>query len=221
MLYADPAVTKHTLARWDLKNDQLDEESKKVVLEDQVQREQCCHTGGGMTWDAQGNLYMTIGNNTSNSTAAQTDERPGRRSWDDQRGAANTNDLRGKIIRIHPEPDGTYTIPKGNLFPPGTPNTRPEIYTMGHRNAWRVSLDSKTGYIYWGEVGPDANEDTEAGPKGYDELNQARRTGLLRLALLHRREPRLPVFRLRQERARRAEGCRQADQHLGEQHRVA
>ncbi len=130
-----------------------------------------------MTWDAQGNLYMTIGNNTSNSTAAQTDERPGRRSWDDQRGAANTNDLRGKIIRIHPEPDGTYTIPTGNLFPPGTPNTRPEIYTMGHRNAWRVSLDSKTGYIYWGEVGPDANEDTEAGPKGYDELNQAKGPG--------------------------------------------
>src|SRR5688572_27341377 len=80
MLYADPAVMKHTLARWDLKNDQLDDESKKVVLEYTVQREQCCHTGGGMTWDAQGNLYMTIGNNTSNSTAAQTDERPGRSS---------------------------------------------------------------------------------------------------------------------------------------------
>ena len=65
------------------------------------------------------------------------------------------NDLRGKILRIHPEPDGTYTIPAGNLFPPGTPGTRPEIYTMGHRNPWRVSVDSRTGYVYWGEVGPD------------------------------------------------------------------
>ncbi|MGH9370338.1 MAG: PQQ-dependent sugar dehydrogenase, partial [Vicinamibacterales bacterium] len=81
------------------------------------------------------------------------------------------------ILRIHPEPDGTYTIPKGNLFPPGTPDTRPEIYTMGHRNAWRVSLDSKTGYMYWGEVGPDANEDSELGPRGYDELNQAKGPG--------------------------------------------
>ena len=177
MLYADPEVAKHVLARWEVSGDTLVEESKKVVLEYGVQRESCCHTGGGMTWDAKGNLYLTVGNNTGNSQGAQTDERPGRRPWDDQRGAANTNDLRGKILRIHPEPDGTYTIPPGNLFPPGTPNTRPEIYTMGHRNAWRVSLDSKTGYMYWGEVGPDANEDTEIGPRGYDELNQARGPG--------------------------------------------
>ena len=177
MLYADPEVAKHVLARWEVTGDTLAEESKKVLLEYSVQREACCHTGGGMTWDAQGNLYLTVGNNTGNAQGAQTDERPGRQPWDDQRGAANTNDLRGKILRIHPEPDGTYTIPPGNLFPPGTPGTRPEIYTMGHRNAWRVSLDSKTGYMYWGEVGPDANEDTEVGPRGYDELNQARKPG--------------------------------------------
>jgi cytochrome c len=177
MLYADPEVAKHVLARWEVSGDTLVDESKKVILEYGVQRETCCHTGGGMTWDAKGNLYLTVGNNTGNSLGAQTDERPGRRPWDDQRGAANTNDLRGKILRIHPEPDGTYTIPPGNLFPPGTPDTRPEIYTMGHRNVWRVSIDSKTGYIYWGEVGPDANEDTEIGPRGYDELNQARGPG--------------------------------------------
>jgi cytochrome c len=177
MLYADPEVAKHTLARWELIGEELITESKVVVLEYGVQREQCCHTGGGMAWDRDGNLYMTVGNNTSNSLSAQTDERPGRTPWDDQRGSANTNDLRGKILRIHPEPDGTYTIPKGNLFPPGTPRTRPEIYTMGNRNPWRVFVDSRTGYVYWGEVGPDANEDTEVGPRGYDELNQARGPG--------------------------------------------
>ena len=177
MLYAEPAIMKHVLARWEVQDDQLVDESKKVLLEWSVQREQCCHTGGGMAWDAQRNLFVTVGNNTSNSVTSQTDERPGRSSWDDQRGAANTNDLRGKILRIHPEPDGTYSIPKGNLFPPGTAGTRPEIYSMGHRNAWRVSIDSKTGYIYWGEVGPDANEDSEQGPRGYDELNQAKGPG--------------------------------------------
>ncbi|HXW07158.1 MAG TPA: PQQ-dependent sugar dehydrogenase [Vicinamibacterales bacterium] len=177
MLYADPEVTKHTLARWELIGEELIAESKIVLLEYGVQREQCCHTGGGMTWDRQGNLYVTVGNNTANSLSAQTDERPGRTPWDDQRGSANTNDLRGKILRIHPEPDGTYTIPAGNLFPPGTARTRPEIYTMGNRNPWRPSIDSRTGYLYWGEVGPDANEDTEIGPRGYDELNQARSPG--------------------------------------------
>jgi cytochrome c len=177
MVYAEPAIMKHVLARWEIQNDQLVDESKKVLLEWGVQREQCCHTGGGMAWDAQKNLLVTVGNNTSNSVASQTDERPGRSSWDDQRGAANTNDLRGKILRIHPEADGTYSIPKGNLFPPGTAGTRPEIYSMGHRNPWRISVDSKTGYIYWGEVGPDANEDSEQAPRGYDELNQAKAPG--------------------------------------------
>ncbi|MEZ4702803.1 MAG: PQQ-dependent sugar dehydrogenase [Rhodothermales bacterium] len=177
MLYADPAEPKHVLARWDYRNGKLDDASKKILLDYPVQREECCHTGGGMAWDKAGNLFMTIGNNTANVIQSQTDERPGRSSWDDQRGAANTNDLRGKIIRIHPEDDGSYTIPDGNLFPPGTPQTRPEIYTMGHRNTWRVSIDSKTGYIYWGEVGPDASQDSELGPRGYDELNQAKAPG--------------------------------------------
>ncbi|MBX2823018.1 MAG: PQQ-dependent sugar dehydrogenase [Rhodothermaceae bacterium] len=177
LLYADPDEPKHVLARWDFDGNKLVEESKIVVMEFPVQRETCCHTGGGMTWDKDQNLYITVGNNTGNYLSAQTDERPGRANWDDQRGASNTNDHRGKILRIHPEDDGTYSIPEGNMFAPGTENTLPEIYTMGHRNAWRVSIDSKTGYMYWGEVGPDAREDTEIGPRGYDELNQAKGPG--------------------------------------------
>ena len=177
LLYAHPDEPKHVFERWDFDGEKLVESSKKLVLEFPVQRETCCHTGGGMVWDEDENLFITVGNNTGNDRRSHTDERPGRSSWDDQRGAANTNDLRGKILRIHPEDDGTYTIPEGNMFAPGTPQTRPEIYTMGHRNAWRISIDSRTGYIYWGEVGPDASEDTEIGPRGYDELNQAREPG--------------------------------------------
>jgi len=179
--YAHPAKDKHILSRMEYKDEQLSLSSEKVLLEVDVQREECCHTGGGMVFDNSGNLFLTVGNNTSNSNSdgyAPIDERPGQAYWDDQRGAANTNDLRGKILRIHPEKDGSYTIPKGNLFAPGTPKTRPEIYTMGHRNPWRISIDSKTGYIYWGEVGPDASVDSpDRGPKGYDEFNQAKGPG--------------------------------------------
>lgn len=177
LYYAHPTEEKHVLTRWELINNQLIPSTQKIVLSVTTQREVCCHTGGGMTWDKDGNLYLTVGNNTGNALAAHTDERPGRKNWDDQAHAANTNDLRGKILRIHPEPDGSYSIPDGNLFPKGTDKTRPEIYTMGHRNAWRVSIDSRTGYIYWGEVGPDASVDSEIGPRGYDELNQARKPG--------------------------------------------
>jgi cytochrome c len=179
MYYADPDVPKHVLARWELKGYELIESSKKILLEVPTQREECCHTGGGMVFDKDGNLYLTVGNNTVNPRegTSNLDERPGHENSDDQRAPGNTNDLRGKILRIHPEPDGTYTIPEGNLFPVGTEKTRPEIYTMGHRNPWRPTLDSKTGYLYWGEVGPDAVVDSIWGPKGYDEFNQAKGPG--------------------------------------------
>ena len=87
--------------------------------------------------------------------------------------------LRGKILRIRVNEDGTYTIPDGNLFPKGMAKTRPEIYVMGDRNPYRISVDQKTGFLYWGEVGPDANNDSmeTRGPRGYDEFNQARQAG--------------------------------------------
>ncbi len=137
------------------------------------------HMGGGMTWDAAGNLYLTVGDN-SNATQYNPIHfsNPGGKGEDSQRSAANSNDLRGKILRIQPKPDGSYSIPKGNLFPPGTPNTRPEIYTMGNRNPWRVSFDSQTGELFWGEVGPDAGKDSlGVGPMGYDEFNVAKSAG--------------------------------------------
>ncbi len=178
LYYAHPTISKHVLSRWEIKNDKLVAGSEKIVLEIPTQREVCCHTGGGMTWDESGNLYLAVGNNTGNvADKSQTDERPDRKSWDDQRGSANSNDLRGKILRIHPNADGTYSIPEGNLFPKGTPKTRPEIYIMGDRNPWRPSIDTKTGWLYWGEVGPDANEDSRTTRMGMDEFNQARGPG--------------------------------------------
>ncbi|WP_373396224.1 PQQ-dependent sugar dehydrogenase [Algoriphagus halophilus] len=179
LYYADPVDTQHVLARYELDGNTLKEETKKVLLVVPTQREECCHTGGGMVFDQEGNLYLTVGNNTVNprTGSSNLDERPGHENSDDQRAPGNTNDLRGKILRIHPEDDGTYTIPEGNLFPVGTEKTRPEIYTMGHRNPWRPTLDSETGYLYWGEVGPDASVDSIWGPKGYDEFNQAKGPG--------------------------------------------
>ncbi|HET6543787.1 MAG TPA: PQQ-dependent sugar dehydrogenase, partial [Chryseolinea sp.] len=175
--YAPANEKVFKLVRYTLADDRLLDGSEKALLTIPVDRENTNHTGGGMAWDKAGNLYLTVGNNTGNRLTAQTDERPGYSHLDDQRGASNTNDLRGKILRIHPEPDGSYSIPKGNLFPEDAPKTRPEIYTMGHRNVWRVSVDSKTGWIYWGEIGPDQDTDSETGPRGYDEQNQAKGPG--------------------------------------------
>jgi cytochrome c len=179
LYYAHPKLSQHVLTRVVLHADTLDMKTEKTVMVVPTQREECCHTGGGMTWDKSGNLFLTTGNNTVNPRQGSSNlvETPGLENEDDQRAAGSTNDLRGKILRIHPEPNGTYSIPAGNLFPKGTDKTKPEIYTMGHRNAWRVSRDSKNGYIYWGEVGPDAVKDSTWGPRGYDEFNQAKGPG--------------------------------------------
>ena len=177
LYYFHPNEAKGVISRWNIQNDTLVANSEIVMLEFPAQRETCCHTGGGMAWDEEDNLYITIGNNTGKNITSHTDERPGRSSWDDQRGTANTNSLEGKILRIYPEPDGSYSIPHGNLFPLTTPISLPEIFTMGHRNPWRVSIDSATGYVYWGEFGPDGREDSDLAPKGYDEFNQARGPG--------------------------------------------
>ncbi len=175
-------------ARFTMTGDTLDLASEKVLVEVQTQREQCCHVGGSMAFDAQGNLYVAVGDNTNPfSDDTQTkgrdgfgplDERPDRSPWDAQKSSANMNDLRGGVYRIHPEPDGTYTIPPGNLFPPGTPGTRPEVYTKGTRNSFRISVDQRSGFLYWGDVGPDAGSPSEKyGPAGFDEVNQARGPG--------------------------------------------
>ena len=168
------------VSRFDLINDKLDLDSEKILLKIPTIRK-CCHSGGALEFGPNGNLFITLGDNTNpfeSSGYSPIDEREGRALWDAQKSAGNTNDLRGKILRIKPEDNGTYSIPKGNLFQEGTPNTRPEIYVMGCRNPFRPSIDSETGYLYWGDVGPDAGKDNpNRGPKGMGEFDQAKKAG--------------------------------------------
>ncbi|MGB3776044.1 MAG: ThuA domain-containing protein, partial [Leeuwenhoekiella sp.] len=177
------------LSRFKFEDDQLKNDTEQIILEIDTQREICCHTGGSIAFGSDGLLYLSTGDNSTpfnekdakyvNNGFAPLNDTPGHKQFDARRSSANTNDLRGKILRIKVGEDGSYTIPEGNLFPKGTEKTRPEIYTMGHRNPYRISVDQKNGYVYWGEVGPDANNDSTAtrGPKGYDEMNQAKKAG--------------------------------------------
>ena len=182
-LYYSPAgeTPVQHLSRFELIGDHLNMDSEIIVLKVPVQRDECCHTGGSIEFGPDGNLFLSTGDDTNpfkSDGFAPIDERPDRRPWDAQRSSGNTNDLRGKILRIRPEADGTYTIPEGNLFPKDDPLSKPEIYVMGCRNPYRISIDQKTGYLYWGDVGPDAGEEKpERGPRGHDEVNQARGAG--------------------------------------------
>ncbi|HEY0549054.1 MAG TPA: PQQ-dependent sugar dehydrogenase [Verrucomicrobiae bacterium] len=169
------------VSRYTLVGEQLDLASEKALIDIPTQREECCHVGGSIGFDKEGNLYIAIGDNTNPGDSdgyAPIDERRGFSPRDAQKSSANMNDLRGGISRIHPEPDGTYTIPKGNLFPPGTPGTRPEVFVKGTRNAFRLSVDPRSSVLYWGDVGPDAGgPDPKRGPAGFDAVMQAKTAG--------------------------------------------
>ena len=182
-LYFSPAgrEAKQHLSRFLFTNDQLDRSSEQVILVIPTQREECCHQGGSIEFDSNGYLFLSTGDDTNpfkSQGFAPIDERNGRKPFDAQRTSANANDLRGAILRIKVNADGSYSVPAGNLFAEGTPGTRPEIYIMGNRNPFRISIDPKRGTLYWGEVGPDSGVDSVGfGPKGHDEVNQAKAAG--------------------------------------------
>jgi len=151
--------------------------SEVILLRVTTDRGQCCHTGGDLDWDAQGNLYLTTGDDSNpfqSDAYSPLDDRVNRNPvFDARRSAGNSNDLRGKVLRIKPNIDGTYAIPAGNLFPVGAAGTRPEIYAMGLRNPYKMAVDKRTGVVYLGEYGPDAGvTDPNRGPQGQVEFNR-------------------------------------------------
>jgi glucose/arabinose dehydrogenase len=130
------------------------------------------HSAGDLLMTPDGQLFVATGDNADCCAShgfPPTDERPGRAGGDAQRTSANTNDLNGKVLRITPRPAGGYDIPAGNLFPPGTEKTRPEIYAMGFRNPFTLGdWDPATGTLWLADYGPDAVlPNPERGPAGH------------------------------------------------------
>ncbi len=126
---------------------------------------------------------------TGGSVITSTDQEGGwyqRPTGDSRRGAGNTNDLRGKALRIAVKSgdiaagaankadfgsgSGAYTIPAGNLFPlvAGAPQakTRAEVYAMGFRNPFRIQVDSND-VAYISDYSPDSQTPQRSrGPAG-------------------------------------------------------
>ena len=115
----------------DLETKQLELDSEVIIFEYESQIYSCCHRGGGMGFDSQGNLYVTTGDsNSSQSTNGYSGNfQPARCptgdpqvasnahcgnnniSYNDaRRTAGNTNDYNGKMLRFNP----VDTIPDGS-----------------------------------------------------------------------------------------------------------
>ncbi|MEV8567770.1 PQQ-dependent sugar dehydrogenase [Streptomyces sp. NPDC051322] len=177
-----PFKGHNQLSRFTFSNGKLDLSSEQKIMQVATERGQCCHVAGDMHFDAKGNLLLATGGDTNpfdSDGYSPIDSRSGRNpTYDEQRAAANTNDLRGKLLRIKVKGNGAYSVPKGNLFPKGTPKTRPEIYAMGFRNPFRFSIDNKTGVVYLADYGPDAGSpDPLRGPENTVEYNRITKPG--------------------------------------------
>ena len=106
------------------------------------------HNGGILFFGQDGYLHIGMGDGGSGGD-------PGNR-------AQNLDSLLGKILRINVDTTiGTqnYGIPPTNPFAGG--GGRPEIFTWGMRNPWRVSQDPVTGLIWCADVGQNTYEEID------------------------------------------------------------
>jgi glucose/arabinose dehydrogenase len=96
------------------------------------------HNGGQVLFGPDGLLYVMLGDGGSSGD-------PGNRGQ-------SLADLLGSILRVQPLETGGYAVPADNPFV-GMPDVRPELWSYGLRNPWRVDFDPATGDLYVADVG--------------------------------------------------------------------
>ena len=185
----------------------LDVTSEQKIMKVPVNRGACCHVAGDITFDKDNNLWMVTGDDTpagggnSGGFAPFNDMLTTTGQYnapfvDARRSAMNTNDLRGKVLRIKVQGDGTYTVPAGNLFTgneEGGGKTRPEIYAMGFRNPFRITVD-KAGVAYVTDYSPDSSTpQVNRGPAGTGRMEIVRKPANYGWPLCY--SPTLPYYR--------------------------
>jgi glucose/arabinose dehydrogenase len=128
----------------------VDPASARVIIEWQSDG----HDGLGMGFGHDGYFYVTSGDGTSDSDTNIVGQ--------------DMSSLLAKVLRIdvdHPDPGKGYSVPKDNPFV-GLKGARPEIWALGLRNPWRLTVDERTGHVWVGQNGQDLYEQAFLVKKG-------------------------------------------------------
>ena len=145
-----------------------------------------------MAFDSDGNLYVSTGDNADPCCERLRPDRraagPGTRTRSAPRPTRTT--CAARSCASTRRPTARTRSPTGNLFPPGTAKTRPEIYVMGLRNPYRIHDRPGDRLAVLGRGRPRRAGATTAarGPMGYDEFNLAKQAGNFGWPHVHRRQ---------------------------------
>jgi glucose/arabinose dehydrogenase len=96
------------------------------------------HNGGQVLFGPDDYLYVMLGDGGSAGDPAGRGQ--------------SLADLLGSILRIDPLEGGGYSVPPDNPFA-GAADARPEIWSYGLRNPWRIAFDPAGGDLYIADVG--------------------------------------------------------------------
>jgi glucose/arabinose dehydrogenase len=124
----------------------------------------------------EGNLYICSGDGGGTNDNEKGHVEPGGN-------AQSLTVLMGKVLRIHINSDGTYSIPANNPFAGAPPPTKQEIFCYGLRNPFRASFDPKTGDLLIGDVGETHREEIDvsraSNPSGGENFGWRVREGTI------------------------------------------
>ena len=101
------------------------------------------HNGGCLKFGPDGCLYITSGDGV------------GPFPPDSEETGQDLSDLRSTIMRIdvdHPSDGRPYSVPKDNPFV-DLADARPEVWSYGFRNPWKISFNAQNGELWCGDVG--------------------------------------------------------------------
>ncbi len=163
------ANCQNVLLEWRVQEREDDDEMRVDPMPREllrVDKPQINHNGGAIVFGRDGLMYLSLGDG-GNANDFGVGHVPN--------GNAQTlaaGNILGKILRINPlgrnSANGRYGIPSSNPFanredPLAGPH---EIYAYGFRNPWRMSMDSRTGQLYVGDVGQNDVEEVDVVRKG-------------------------------------------------------